>query len=235
MTDCTEASSSLWLNIMRLLRAKHPKDKSREAKLGIENAIEECESAEERILEEIRHISHKVKQIPAGKINQQMKNLLTKSRAKRSALHSMQHQKQHLQRQQEALASCELNEKVINTMKSTSGFLKDIGMESQLAIVDETMMDMQENMQNANSITSALAFDSEDHNENDLSDELQALMNDDWDRQITNTTVTVAPPTSQSIMAVEQPRSDTTEILETPVQVTDAAVAVREAAVKEAP
>lgn len=164
--------------------------------MGIENALVDCEMAEEGMLEDLRKISAQVKQIPAGKMSAQMKNLLTKSRAKRRALHSMQGQKQHLQRQQEALASCELNEKVINTMKTTSGLLKDIGMESQLALVDETMMDMQENMQNANSITSALAFDNEDNNDDELSEELRVLMDDDWDKAIGDvqrTAITTAP------------------------------------------
>ena len=164
--------------------------------MGIENALVDCEMAEEGMLEDLRKISAQVKQIPAGKMSAQMKSLLTKSRAKRRALHSMQGQKQHLQRQQEALASCELNEKVINTMKTTSGLLKDIGMESQLALVDETMMDMQENMQNANTITSALAFDNEENNDDDLSEELRVLMDDDWDKEIEvvrPTAITTAP------------------------------------------
>lgn len=169
--------------------------------MGIENALADCEMAEEGMLEDLRKISSQVKQIPAGKMSAQMKSLLTKSRAKRRALHSMQGQRQHLQRQQEALASCELNEKVINTMKTTSGLLKDIGMESQLALVDETMMDMQENMQNADSITSALAFDSEHQNDDDLSEELRVLMDDDWDKEIESVrpqAITTAPITVKS-------------------------------------
>lgn len=182
--------------------------------MGIENALVDCEMAEEGMLEDLRKISAQVKQIPAGKMSAQMKSLLTKSRAKRRALHSMQGQKQHLQRQQEALASCELNEKVINTMKTTSGLLKDIGMESQLALVDETMMDMQENMQNANTITSALAFDNEENNDDDLSEELRVLMDDDWDKEIevvrptaiTNAPIAVKNTTQEEPTAVSVSR-----------------------------
>ena len=131
------------------------------------------------------------------------KQLLLSSRAKRQSLQNMQRKRAALEKHQEALLSCDLNEKVLTSMKQTSGVLKDIGMDKQLAEVDETIIDLQENTAALGDMTRALGEsfggDVED-DEAALQDELNALLEDEWERPISTSKVKPQPS-----VAVTQP------------------------------
>ena len=180
MVDCSDSTANMWLQIIRIFKRKHPLDKSREAKLALETAYAECVEVEDKIVSELNEIALEIKQSHTRNLTSKTKQLLLSSRSKRKALQNMQNHKMHLQRQQETLQSCELNEKVISSMKQTSGILKDIGLDDKLAQVDDAMYDVRESMETANQITSALGTTEYDNDDDLLSAELAAIMDDTY-------------------------------------------------------
>ena len=180
MVDCSDSTANMWLQIIRIFKRKHPLDKSREAKLALETAYAECVEVEDKIVSELNEIALEIKQSHPRNLTSKTKQLLLSSRSKRKALQNMQNHKMHLQRQQETLQSCELNEKVISSMKQTSGILKDIGLDDKLAQVDDAMYDVRESMETANQITSALGTTEYDNDDDLLSAELAAIMDDTY-------------------------------------------------------
>lgn len=146
-------------------------------------------AAEQCLKDDISRIALKVKESQRSAMHSTTKQLLLSSRAKRQSLQNMQRKRAALEKHQEALLSCDLNEKVLTSMKQTSGVLKDIGMDKQLAEVDETIMDLQENTAALGDMTRALGEsfggDVED-DEAALQDELNALLEDEWERPISN-------------------------------------------------
>ena len=150
----------------------------------MQNAVSECDEAEKKITSDLKSIAKRVKEAQGGKnISNQTRSLLLNSRQKRKTLQIIQKKRIALQQQQETLESCELNEKVIKSMKQSSAVLKDAGLEQQMRGVDETMMDMQENMDMANQITNvlsdALSTDTE-WNDDDMEKEFSILMEEDY-------------------------------------------------------
>ena len=139
-----------------------------------------CVEVEDKIVSELNEIALEIKQSHPRNLTSKTKQLLLSSRSKRKALQNMQNHKMHLQRQQETLQSCELNEKVISSMKQTSGILKDIGLDDKLAQVDDAMYDVRESMETANQITSALGTTEYDNDDDLLSAELAAIMDDTY-------------------------------------------------------
>ena len=184
MVKCTESSASIWQWLFTLLYRKHPLDQTREAKFVLQNAVSECDEAEKKITSDLKSIAKRVKEAQGAKnISNQTRSLLLNSRQKRKTLQIIQKKRIALQQQQETLESCELNEKVIKSMKQSSAVLKDAGLEQQMRGVDETMMDMQENMDMANQITNvlsdALSTDTE-WNDDDMEKEFSILMEEDY-------------------------------------------------------
>ena len=187
MSQCSGATAGMWQYLLRLLyRKPHHIDKSREAALMIRSAISDLEMTEEQLKQDLKNISLQVKASQSKNMTGNVKNLLLSSRSKRKTLLGMQAKRQNLMRQSDMLDSCELNTKVMNSLKQTSSVLKDIGLSQHLATVDETMMDLQEETNNLGDITSALSqsIAADDLDETDLQNELDALMNDDFESDI---------------------------------------------------
>lgn len=181
MVRCTEQTAGVWQWVFSLFRRKHHIDQTREAKLVLQSAVSECDEAEQKITQELQDVATKVKDAQRRNIPTQVKSLLMNSRQKRKSLQVIQKKRITLQRQQETLESCELNEKVINSMKRSSAVLKDAGLEQHLKDADEALYDMQSSMEVAGEITSVLGDvpDSE-WDDADMEAELRCLMDEDF-------------------------------------------------------
>ena len=62
-----------------------------------------------------------------------------------------------LEQQLDAIATTQLNQQVLSSMKQTSNALKSLGLDSTLNSVDEVMSDMQEANTDINEITQTLS------------------------------------------------------------------------------
>ena len=183
MVRCTEHTASIWQWLASLFVSKHQIDQSREAKLTLQTAVLECDDAENKLMADLKVLAKKVKDSQARHLQTQTKALLMSSRQKRKTLQVIQKKRITLQQQQETLESCELNEKVIKSMKQSSALLKTAGLEAQMKGIDETVMDMQENMQVADEITSALGESLSTNSEltdDEMQKELEVLFEEDF-------------------------------------------------------
>ena len=100
----------------------------------------------------------------------------------------------------DTLASSELNQSVMSSVRETSQVLKAMGLDKSLDSVEEMMLDMEESTQDASSIQSSLAtsFTGEDaSDDSDLQREMEMLLNDEDDACALVTT----PPHSNSMAA----------------------------------
>lgn len=148
----------------------------------LKQAISEVGAEEVRLEDDLRRIAKDVKAAHKSQLTQTTKQLLLSSRSKRTALAGIQRKRMALEKQRDTLESCELNEKVLSSMKKTSGVLKDIGMEAQLQDLDETILDLQEGTQNASMISSSLGenIGGVDADDEALQEELNALLQDEY-------------------------------------------------------
>ena len=196
ISQCSAQTASVWLYLNELFRRKNSIDKTREAQISLRTSIADVTTAEQALKEDLSRIARQVKESQKNAMHTHTKQLLLSSRAKRQSMHDMQRKRAVLEKHQEALLSCDLNEKVLASMKQTSGVLKDIGMDKQLAEVDETIMDLQENTAAVGDLSRALGESfglDHDDDEAALQDELNALLDDEWERPIGRVTV-AAPP-----------------------------------------
>jgi len=188
MPGCNEvANNSLattWLRFMGVVRGPPIVDQARKAKLMLETSIKEIQKNELVLKSELSAIALRVKQTHNPKTKSTLNALLCTSRAKRIKLTAAVKKRAALEQHMDTLASSELNQSVMSSVRETSQVLKAMGLDKSLDTVEEMMLDMEESTQDASSIQSSLAtsFTGEDpSDESDLQREMEMLLNDEDD------------------------------------------------------
>jgi len=204
MTGCNEVAhnslATTWLRFMGMVRGAPIVDQARKAKLMLENSIKEIQQTELSLKSELSAIAVKVRhtqhQKPSGALN----ILLCNSRSKRFKLTAAAKKRAALEQHMETLASSELNQSVMSSVRETSQVLKAMGLDKSLDSVEEMMLDIEESTQDAFALQSSLAtsFTGEDaSDDSDLQREMDMLLNDEDDASALVTT----PPHSNSMAA----------------------------------
>jgi len=115
----------------------------------------------------------------------------------------------------DTLASSELNQSVMSSVRETSQVLKAMGLDKSLDSVKEMMLDMEESTQDDSSIQSSLAisFTGEDtSDDSDLQREMEMLLKDKDD----TCSLMQTPPHNNSMAAPAQPAAAPAETKEDP-------------------
>ncbi len=153
------------------------------AEMQLVDTIDELKGKEETLKKELKEIAMKVKTAQAAKASTKVKQLVTSSVAKRGNLGLTTRKRMALEQQLDAIATTQLNQQVLSSMKQTSTALKSMGLENTLNNVDEVMTDMQEATTDIGEITQTLSgsltIDSMD--DEAMQAELALLMGDEVD------------------------------------------------------
>ena len=181
-------------------------DKMRFAEMQLTDTIQELKDKETELKSELNTIAASVKRAQAAKATSKVKQLLVSSVSKRNNLSLTTKRRLALEQQMDAIATTQLNQQVLSSMKETSKALKSLGLDSTLSSVDEVMADMQDSTSDINDITqtlsSSLTYETLD--DDTLQTELALLMGDEVDG------ITDAPITANSITSpdIKSPSTD---------------------------
>ena len=174
-------------------------DKMRFAEMQLTDTIQELKDKETELKSELNTIAASVKRAQAAKATSKVKQLLVSSVSKRNNLSLTTKRRLALEQQMDAIATTQLNQQVLSSMKETSKALKSLGLDSTLNSVDEVMADMQDSTSDINDITqtlsSSLTYETLD--DDTLQTELALLMGDEVDG------ITDAPITANSITSTD--------------------------------
>ena len=174
-------------------------DKMRFAEMQLTDTIQELKDKETELKSELNTIAASVKRAQAVKATSKVKQLLVSSVSKRNNLSLTTKRRLALEQQMDAIATTQLNQQVLSSMKETSKALKSLGLDSTLSSVDEVMADMQDSTSDINDITqtlsSSLTYETLD--DDTLQTELALLMGDEVDG------ITDAPITANSITSTD--------------------------------
>ena len=177
------AAASSWISILEWVRGKSQIDQIRSAKIQLRASVECLESSEKEIKADLSKIASKVKAAQKSNPRVRLDHLLVASRTKRQNLAVVSKKLNALQQHLMALENSEMNQKVFQSIKSTSTALKSMGLDKALESVDEVMYDMEESTNDISSIqaalSSSLSTEVNDVDEDDLQKELDLLMCDD--------------------------------------------------------
>ena len=160
-------------------------EKKRSAMLNLQKALQDVQRIEVGLEKEIIVLSQRARALNregmSARTKSELRSLLSNAKQRRSALSVARKQRQGLQNQQCALDSCEINSMVLSSMKQTSGVLRDLGMDSKLEEIDETIMDLQDYTAKASEMSAALGEVSMGAEDDDdmLRFELDLLLGDD--------------------------------------------------------
>jgi len=208
MPGCNEVAhnslATTWLRFMGVVRGAPIVDQARKAKLMLETSIKEIQKNEMILKSELSAIAQKVKQTHNPKTKNTLNALLCSSRSKRMKLTAAIKKRAALEQHMDTLASSELNQSVMSSVRETSQVLKAMGLDKSLDSVEEMMLDMEESTQDASSIQSSLAtsFTGEDaSDETDLQREMDMLLNDEDDAY----SLMLTPPHHNSMTALAPP------------------------------
>ena len=119
-------------------------DKMRFAEMQLTDTIQELKDKETELKSELNTIAASVKRAQAVKATSKVKQLLVSSVSKRNNLSLTTKRRLALEQQMDAIATTQLNQQVLSSMKETSKALKSLGLDSTLNSVDEVMADMQD-------------------------------------------------------------------------------------------
>tara|TARA_B100001540_G_scaffold245576_1_gene220729 strand:- start:9844 stop:10512 length:669 start_codon:yes stop_codon:yes gene_type:complete len=179
MTSFTEC----WWFLSKKVKSTPQIEQMRMAEMQLVDTIDELKGKEETLKKELKEIAMKVKTAQAAKASTKVKQLVTSSVAKRGNLGLTTRKRMALEQQLDAIATTQLNQQVLSSMKQTSTALKSMGLENTLNNVDEVMTDMQEATTDIGEITQTLSgsltIDSMD--DEAMQAELALLMGDEVD------------------------------------------------------
>ena len=177
------AAASTWVALLEWVKGKSQVDQIRNAKIQLQNSVECLESSEQEIKADLLQIARDVKMHRAKNPKVRLDHLLLNSRSKRQNLAVVTKKKTSLQQHLMALETSEMNQKVFQSIKTTSTALKSMGLDKALETVDDVMYDMEESSSDITSIQTALAapFSQQmnDVADADLESELELLLADD--------------------------------------------------------
>ena len=192
----------------------------RRAEMQLATTIDDLKEKETTLRGDLATLAKDVKRAQAANAGNKVKQLVTSSAAKRANLSLTTRKRMALEQQLDAIATTQLNQQVLSSMKQTSNALKSLGLDSTLNSVDEVMSDMQEANTDINEITQTLSgsltYDAMD--DDALQAELDLLLGDEVD------SIVQAPSTVNSTHMKEQPSktaanpSTTIEAKEEPVE-----------------
>lgn len=151
--------------------------------MHLSDTITDLKSKESDLRQELLDIARHVKTAQSTKAQSRVKQLLVSSVAKRNNLTLTSKKRLALEQQLDAIATTQLNQQVLTSMKQTSSALKSMGLNSTLDTVDEVMSDMQEASADIGEITQSLStnFSLDQMDDDALQAELALLMGDEVD------------------------------------------------------
>lgn len=151
--------------------------------MQLSDTITDLKSKESDLRQELLDIARHVKTAQSTKAQSRVKQLLVSSVAKRNNLTLTSKKRLALEQQLDAIATTQLNQQVLTSMKQTSSALKSMGLNSTLDTVDEVMSDMQEASADIGEITQSLStnFSLDQMDDDALQAELALLMGDEVD------------------------------------------------------
>lgn len=151
--------------------------------MQLSDTITDLKSKESDLRRELLDIARHVKTAQSTKAQSRVKQLLVSSVAKRNNLTLTSKKRLALEQQLDAIATTQLNQQVLTSMKQTSSALKSMGLNSTLDTVDEVMSDMQEASADIGEITQSLStnFSLDQMDDDALQAELALLMGDEVD------------------------------------------------------
>lgn len=182
---CSSSTASMWQALTGLVFGANKEEKKRSAMLNLQKALQDVQRIEVNLEKEIMALSQRARALNregmSARTKGEMRSLLSNAKQRRGALSVARKQRQGLQNQQCALDSCEINSMVLSSMKQTSGVLRDLGMDSKLEEIDETIMDLQEYTSKASEMSAALGEASVGAEDDDdmLRFELDLLLGED--------------------------------------------------------
>ncbi|MGB1594723.1 MAG: Snf7 family protein [Promethearchaeia archaeon] len=156
-------------------------DDMRKVTLSLEDTINDLSEKEASLRVDLKQLASNVKRAQASSATSKVKQLLLSSAAKRKNLTMTIRKRIALEQQLDTIATTQLNQQVLSSMKQTSHALKELG--GSLNTADEVMADMQEATDDISELTqtlgSSLTMDSFD--DDALNAELSLLMGDEVD------------------------------------------------------
>ncbi len=168
---------------LAILRKPHPVDTMRSAEMKLADTIQELKQNEQGLREALNDVAAKVRQAQQAKAASKVKQLLMTSVSKRNTLTLTTRKRVALEQQLDCIATTQLNQQVLSSMKETSNAMKNLGLSTTLNSVDEVMQDMQEANTDVNEITqslsSSISIDTLD--DDALQNELELLLSDEAD------------------------------------------------------
>ena len=210
------AAASSWISILEWVRGKSQIDQIRSAKIQLRASVECLENSEKEIKADLSKIASKVKAAQKNNPRVRLDHLLVASRTKRQNLAVVTKKLNALQQHLMALENSEMNQKVFQSIKSTSTALKSMGLDKALESVDEVMYDMEESTSDISSIQAALSTslstEVNDVDEDDLQKELDLLMCDD------DTMVCMPPVHNKMEKPKERPKQKLDVVEEQPAE-----------------
>lgn len=168
-----------------LVKAGHTNrtDDMRKVTLSLEDTINDLSEKEASLRVDLKQLASNVKRAQASSATSKVKQLLLSSAAKRKNLTMTIRKRIALEQQLDTIATTQLNQQVLSSMKQTSHALKELGLGGSLNTADEVMADMQEATDDISELTqtlgSSLTMDSFD--DDALNAELSLLMGDEVD------------------------------------------------------
>lgn len=211
MSGCTRNGvilviSATWVKMATILWGEPSFEKTRKAKILLYQSIEEIKSSELTLQNELKGIADKVRQVGDRKKNVvTVTNLVRRSRNVRQQLAVLEKKKQALEIHVDALVSSELNQTVVKSVKETSSALKSMGLGDIHDQTNEITLDMEENIQDIQSIQKLLSGvtpDADDIEWDDVESELDNLLSGSE----------VAMPVSANTMSAKQTTQLTTPL-----------------------
>tara|TARA_B100001758_G_scaffold185543_1_gene162275 strand:- start:9009 stop:9692 length:684 start_codon:yes stop_codon:yes gene_type:complete len=170
-------------SLLNVFRKPNNVDTMRSAQMKLADTIEELKESENTLKMALNEVAGKVKQAQQAKATSKVKQLLVSSASKRNTLSLTTRKRLALEQQLDCIATTQLNQQVLSSMKQTSNAMKTLGLDATLSSVDEVMADMQEANTDVNEITQTLSssISIETLDDDALNAELELLMSDEAD------------------------------------------------------
>lgn len=170
-------------SLLGAFRKPNQIDTMRSAEMKLSDTIEELKQSEHTLKTALNEVAVKVKQAQQAKAMSRVKQLLVTSASKRNSLSLTTRKRLALEQQLDCIATTQLNQQVLSSMKETSNAMKTLGLDATLSSVDEVMADMQEANTDVNDITQTLSssISIETLDDDALNAELELLMSEEAD------------------------------------------------------
>lgn len=192
--------SEQWIAVAKICNGVSVIDQTRMAKDALQKSIVDIQDSEETVKGELLVIARKVRQMDRETMKNATLSQLKRSRYLRQQLGLLSSKRTALEQHLDTLSSSELNQQVISSVRQTSTALKSMGLDVAQSQADGLLLDMEESMQDMQSIQKTLAtplMEDLDMDSSLLDSELDLLLMD-CDDEI----VSVAPSPINSMHSI---------------------------------